>query len=59
LQVAQARGIGRGNVDGEIVGRWRERFDAEQVIGDPIGRVFVGPDIDADDAVGTAREAAS
>ena len=50
LQVAQARRVRRGDVDGEIARDRRERLDQLDVIGDAVGRILVGPDIDADDA---------
>ena len=50
LQIAQARRVRRGDVDGEIARDRRERLDQRDVIGDAIGRILVGPDIDADDA---------
>jgi hypothetical protein len=49
LQVAQARRIGRGNVDGEIAGAPRKRCDARHVVGRPVRRILVGADVDADD----------
>src|SRR5262249_31397169 len=50
LQVAQARRVRRGDVAGEIARHRREHLDLAHVVGDPIGRILVGADIDADDA---------
>ncbi len=50
LQVAQARRVRRGDVDGEIARDRRKRLDQLDIIGDTVGRILVGPDIDADDA---------
>ena len=48
LQVAQAGRVGRRNVDGQIVAERGERLDPEHIVLDPVGRVPVGADIDAD-----------
>ncbi len=53
LQVAQARCVRRRHVDGEIAGDRREGFDQPNVILDPILRILVGADIDADNAAAT------
>ena len=50
LQIAQARRVRRGDVDGEIARDRREHLDQPDVVGDAVGRILVGPDIDADDA---------
>ena len=50
LQVAQARRVGRGDVDAEVAGDVVEAADALDVVGRAIGRILVGPDVDADDA---------
>ena len=50
LQVAQARRVRRGHVDGEIARHRREGLDQLDIIGDAIGGILVGADIDADDA---------
>ncbi len=59
LQVAQARRVGRGNIDGDVARHRREALDQPHIIGDAIGRILVGADIDADDAAGIARAPAS
>ena len=56
LQIAQAWRVGRGHVDRQVVGDRREGFDSEHVVGDAVGGVLVGPDIDADEARGPSRE---
>ena len=48
LQVAQAGRVRRRNVDGQIVGERGEGLDAEHIVLDPVGRVPVGADVDAD-----------
>jgi hypothetical protein len=60
LQVAQPRRVRRGDVDGEIARDRRKRLDQLDVVGHAVGRVLVGPDIDADDAamVGASRKPA-
>ena len=50
LQVAQARRVGRGDVDREVAGDVVECLDAAHVVGDAVGRFLVGADVDADDA---------
>ena len=50
LQIAQARRVRRGDVDGEIARDRRECLDQLDVVGDAVGRILVGADIDADDA---------
>ena len=50
LQVAQARRIRRGHIDGEIARDWRESLDQPHVVGNAIRRILVGAEIDADDA---------
>ena len=57
LHGAQARRVGRGDVDGEIGGERREAADAELVVGGAVGAVLVGADVDADDAWPAARAA--
>ncbi len=49
LKRAQARRVGRGDVDGEIVGEAEHRPHPGGIIADPVGTVLVGADIDADD----------
>ena len=60
LQVAQAGRVGRRDVDGEIAHHRRERLDQLHIVGDAVGAVLVGADIDADDAalIRTRREPA-
>ena len=55
LQVAQAGRVGRGNVDGEIARDRRERLDQAHIVGDAVGGLLVGADIDADDAARVRR----
>ena len=50
LQIAQARRVRRRYVDGEIARHRREGLDQLDIIGDAIGGILVGADIDADDA---------
>ena len=50
LQRPQARRVGRGDVDREIGGEMREGRDALHIIADPVRRILVGADVDADDA---------
>src|SRR3546814_3444033 len=59
LQLAQAGGVGRGNVDGDVVGRGIDVFEAEQVVGrgQLVGRVLVLADVDAQQTVAAARPA--
>src|SRR3546814_2109692 len=59
LQFAQAGGVGRGNVDGDVVGRGIDVFEAEQVVGrgQLVGRVLVLADVDAQQTVAAARPA--
>ena len=54
LHVAQARRVGRRDVDGEIGGKWRKTLHTQFVVGEAVGAVLVGADVDADDA-GPAR----
>ena len=48
LQVAQARRVGRRNVDGEVVGDAGEAGGTPGVVGGEIGTVLVGADVDAE-----------
>ena len=50
LQIAQARRVGRRDVDGEIGRDIGERFHAIHVVGDAIRRFLVGADIHADNS---------
>ncbi len=50
LHVAQAGRVGRGDVDGEVGGERGKAGHAFLVVGDAVGAVLVGADIDADDA---------
>ena len=50
LQVAQPRGVGRGDVERQIVGQRGEGPDAEHIVLDAVGRVLVGAEVDADHA---------
>ena len=50
LQIAQARRVRRRHVDGEIARDRREGLDQLDIIGDAVGAILVGADIDADDA---------
>ncbi len=56
---AQARRVGRGHVDGEIVGERRQHRHALDVIADVVLGVAVLADIGADDAAAAAARAAS
>ena len=47
LEVAQARGVGRRDVDGQIVRQRSEGLDAEHIVLDPVRRVPIGADVDA------------
>ncbi len=49
LQIAQARRVGRGHVDGEIARYRRKGLDQFDVIGDAVGGILVRADIDAED----------
>ena len=59
LQVAQARRVGRGDVDGEIAGDRGEGFDQPHIVLGAVGRIAVGADIDADNAALVRARAAS
>ena len=48
LQIAQARRIGRGDVDGQVIGQFGEALDAQDIVGDEILAILVGADIDAE-----------
>lgn len=48
LKRAQARRIGRGDVDGEIVGQARQTFQARDIVGRLVLGVLVGAQIGAD-----------
>ena len=50
LQRAQARGVGRGDVDGEVIGHGRQARNAGNVIRHGVFAVAVLADIGADDA---------
>src|SRR5665213_3302600 len=50
LQIAQARRVGRGDVDGEIAGDGGESFDQLGVVADTVGAIAIGANIDADNA---------
>src|SRR3546814_4045643 len=52
LQVAQAGRVGRGDIDGKIARDRIEAINPRHIIGDPVGTVLVGADIDADNAAG-------
>ena len=56
LQVAQARRVGRGDVDRQVVGQGREGFDAERIVGDPVGGVLVAPTLTPTSPAGRRRE---
>ena len=58
LQIAQAWRVGRGDVDGEIVGNRAHAADARHVIADTILAVLAGADIHPDHAVAASRETA-
>jgi hypothetical protein len=45
LQVAQARRIGRGDVDGKVAGDVIEVLDTLDVVGRAVGRILVGPEL--------------
>jgi len=51
LKRAQSRRVGRRDIDRQIVGQGRHAGHARGIVRDPIGRVLVGPDIDADHRV--------
>ncbi len=51
LKRAKARCVGRGDVDGEIVGPHFHLANPRRIIGDPVGAVLVRPDIDPDDSL--------
>ena len=55
LQAAQARRVGRGDIDRHIIGQRRQRREGAGIIGDAVGAVLVGADIDADDAARLRR----
>jgi hypothetical protein len=48
LQVPEARRIGRGDVDREVIGQLGEAPDAQHIVGDEVFAVLVGADIDAE-----------
>ena len=50
LQAAQARRVGRGDVDRHVRGERTEFLQAQHIVGDAIGCVFVRADVDAADA---------
>ena len=50
LQVAQARRVGRRDVDGDVVDQRVEPAQARDVVGDRIGAVAVGADVGAEHA---------
>ena len=50
LQVAQARRVGRADVDRQIIGDGAHRAHPRDIIGDPVRAVLVRPDIDPDHA---------
>ena len=50
LQFAQARRVGRGNVDRDVACDRRELLDQPDIVGGAVAGLLVGPDIDADDA---------
>ena len=50
LQLAQARRVGRGNVDGDVACDRRDRFDQADVVGGAVAGIPVGADVDPDDA---------
>ena len=52
LQLAQARRVGRGNVDGDVARHGGEALDQPHVVGDTVEGILVGADIDADDSFG-------
>ena len=54
LQVAQAGRVGRGDVEGQIVGERGEGPDAKHIVRDAVGGVLVGADVDADHALAAA-----
>ena len=49
LQPAQARRVGRGDIDGDVGGERRELRERIAIIGAAVRAVLVGADIDADD----------
>ncbi len=54
LQIAQARRVGRRDVDGEIARDVGERPHAEHIVGYAVDGILVGPDVDAENAAGPA-----
>ena len=56
LQIAQAWRVGRGDVDGEIVGDRAHAGDARHVIADAILAVLAGADIHPDHAIAASRQ---
>ena len=55
LQRAQARRIGRGDVDGEIVRPPPQPLQAQHIVAHPVGGVLVGPDIGPDNPASGPR----
>jgi hypothetical protein len=52
VQIAQAGRVRRGNINGEIAGNIGKAAQPRDIIGDPIGRIAIGANIDPDDAGG-------
>jgi len=50
LQFAQARRVGRGDVDGDVARDRGDLLDQPDIVGGAVGRILVGADVDADDA---------
>src|SRR5581483_2422184 len=50
LEVAQARRVGRGDIDGEVARHRAHTLDSGDIIGDAVGAVASCADIDADDS---------
>ncbi len=57
LQSAQARRVGRGDIDDEIIGQRSEAGHTQFVIGGGVDRIFILAEIDADDAWADAMPA--
>src|SRR3546814_3436600 len=55
LQSAQARRVGRGDVDHQVVGHRPQRRRAQHIVADRVDRIAVLAEIDADRSRGRAR----
>src|SRR3954452_9417958 len=50
LELPQARGVGRADIDGQVARDRAHRAHALRIVDDPVRAILVGADIDADDA---------